>query len=91
MTKELEALERIRYHENFGCNRYFEEELNLIEKALKALKIIKDTRLNVRVFLEKCLYVDYDFYVKHNENIMFGMTKRLLTQEEYDLLKEVLL
>lgn len=75
MNKGLEALELIRYHEQFGCNRWFQEELDIIEKSLKALEIIKNIPDNYKEGLQ------YTF-----QHLLIA---RKITQEEYNILKEV--
>lgn len=53
-----------------------------LENALKALEIIKEKEVNVFIFLHSGDLETYNDMVEDN---------RKLTQEEYDLLKEVLL
>lgn len=53
-----------------------------IKKQLKAIEIIKDKEVNVFIFLHSGDLETYNDMVEEN---------RKLTQEEYDLLKEVLL
>ena len=83
MGKGLEALERVR--DNLAW--YFSQE-NLkdfasIEKELKALEIIKKKRVSICMILPSSSFVEYNSFMVHEH--------RVLTQEEYDLLKEVLL
>lgn len=64
------------------------------EKQIKALEIIKEKRVNVDNFLsfirKETTYEDY--LIKHNKFVITKITfKEKLTQEEYDLLKEVLI
>lgn len=66
MSKELKALESIKDFIDIECVSGYEKDLNTIEKALKALEIIKK---------RECLFK--------------GLSET--TQEEYDLLKEILL
>ena len=104
MSKELEALERIRdtlhqFRPNLLENRQRDfklvetalkrleelEELKTsfdrqLEKKLKALEIIKEKKVDVFCLL----FAGLDIY---NANIH---PSRFITQEEYDLLKEVL-
>ena len=62
------------------CNRY--------QKKLKALYIIKEKSISVGI-LQMCLNLDaYNNRIIEHPNVI--KTKKL-TQEEYDLLKEVLL
>jgi len=63
-----------------------EKELNENERKLKALEIIKEKRVDVCLLIS-CIYdFDLDYY-----NSCMCNKERCLTQEEYDLLKEVLL
>jgi len=75
MSKGLEALKEI-------CGYYYQSpQYKLIEKELKALEIIKTKKVNVMIFLGCDNLEEYN---KH------PLTWNYLTQEEYDLLKEVL-
>ena len=64
------------------------EEFEIIEKELKALEIIKTKNVDID-YIKTCFYdkkggfKEYNAYVGHDED-------KELTQEEYDLLKEVL-
>ena len=66
----------------------YDEELESGNKALKALNIIKEKIVDVE-YIKECFYdekggfKEYNAYVGHDEDIS-------LSQEEYDLLKEVL-
>ena len=73
------------YHEEYDgtIEDNYPDEIALIEKALKALKIIKEKQVNVWAF-NMC-----DAVGVYNASIPNVMIKRL-TQEEYDLLKEEL-
>ena len=78
MSKELEALEKIvdtYYIDNM------DKEISIIEKALKALEIIKNKQVNVFVLLHSGNLKIYNDIVEDD---------RKLTQEKYELLKEVL-
>ena len=55
-----------------------------MQKSLKALEIIKKKKVNVRLFLKAN-------DLRHYNNVARCMGYELLTREEYDLLKEVLL
>lgn len=95
MSKELTPLEALG-NINGYLTKYFNRALNrpedtiikwteieIIEKSLKALEIIKEKLVNL-------------FIVAHTDskeayNDMVSEHWRELTQEEYDLLKEVLL
>ena len=86
MSKGLKAIQQYKivicpqcqYHDE-KCN--VECFSNIIEKELKALEIIKKKRVLIDVLLELNTLEDY------NE---FKSKKEQLTQEEYDLLREVL-
>ena len=64
----------------------FTLECKIVEKSLKALEIIKKKGVNAWLF--HCGYnlIDYNDGLKNNAHY----NERELTQEEYDLLKEVL-
>ena len=66
MTKGLEALKEYRKQQQ-GVNVYADELLDIVEKELKALEIIKNK------------WVDWQLLV----------TSKVLTHEEFELLKEV--
>lgn len=82
MNKELEALNELKYQ----CVNYQEccDLFDTIETALKALEIIKEKRVNVGALL---MSSDCETY----NDISYSGEENKLTQEEYDLLKEVLL
>lgn len=90
MSKGLEALKYLR-----ECleQRYYKEQLDTIENELKALEIIKETRVDVGLIK---LSKDYDDYcslevikiLSVGEDMV--VKQRGITKEEYDLLKEVL-
>lgn len=79
MSKELEALQDLSKLVFIygGIQQY-----QIIEKSLKALEIIKEKEINVFIFLHSGDLETYNDMVEDN---------RKLTQDEYDLLKEVLL
>ena len=88
---------RIPCHE---C-KYLKEVMFLNNKKIKALEIIKERKVNVpsliTLFKSQTSYEDYEqlwdndirWQLTKNWDIQFSRKK--LTQEEYDLLKEVLL
>ncbi len=92
MSKGLESLEKlddvlcdieIKHKENLGFTKPF---TRTIKKELKALEIIKKKRVNIQ-WLEICI-AEYEKNALGNYNsnrCLFA-----LTQEEFDLLKEVL-
>lgn len=84
----LEALENI-------IETFFDkdsEDIRTVRKALKALEIIKEHRLDIDWFLQfveqDISYQHYAYCVEQGDN---KFAKRfLLSEEEYELLKEVL-
>lgn len=67
-----------------------------VEKKLKALKIIKEKEVNVYIlqwYLKHSSYEQYadDFERNRRDCDLPDLGDKILTQEEYDLLKEVLL
>ena len=62
-----------------------------VAKKLKALEIIKEKRVNVELFIKHSLGRDYNEFLNY-ENLfqIYKSSEKRLTQEEYDLLKEVL-
>lgn len=84
MSKGLEALKEYRKHQQ-GVNVYADELLDIVEKELKALEIIKNKKVYVRFFLKYC---DDEIGLPiYNSQVL---EEQKLTQEEYDLLKEAL-
>lgn len=65
------------------------------QKKLKALQIIKEKQVNVQNFKSTCSTMSYEQYLfMWQEGCFMGImltSKTMLIQEEYDLLKEVLL
>ena len=59
----------------------YSDNANIIEKELKALEIIKDKKVDIQM-LRDCILFDYNRFI--------CLERKPLTQEEYDLLKEVL-
>lgn len=90
MTKELKALERLycagRLDLDYVLNGDQSRDYKLIEESLKALEIIKEKQVDVNyeIFCSK----DYNHYKTKAEK---GKFTNVLTQNEYDLLKEELL
>lgn len=72
-----------------------EEDAEIIEKSLKALEIIKNKRVDVNEFIEFMKYYDDTYYGYQlefeNNAIGINLGREELTEEEFDLLKEVLL
>ena len=87
MGKGLEALKDLREVKGWN-NDEFERRLTIIEKELKALEIIKKYYLPVN-----CEYDEYEifkYYLKDTQYVS-SRSYKLMSKEEYDLLKEVLL
>ena len=80
MSKGLEALECIKmaYEDR--------EYMPIIEKELKALEIIKNKNVDIAILKNTENVEQYN-----NTILLFFKCSKELTQEEYDLLKEVLL
>lgn len=86
MTKGLEALKRITLKDFILNDDSSLIDIKIIEKELKALETIKEKK----VFVANLIYhFEYDDNVI-NYNRHCGWAKSELTQQEYDLLKEVL-
>ena len=79
MAKGLEALQEIKI-KPFSWEK-LKDSLDIIEKELKALEIIKEKEVNIFIFLHSGDLETYNDMVEDN---------RMLIQEEYELLKEVL-
>ena len=104
MSKGLEALENVAEdYKDLVIEHYYASDINknkrnelfykldkdfeTIKKELKALEIIKNKGVNVWLFCYGYTLTDYDNELKKYA----GYYERKLTQEEYELLKEVLL
>ena len=81
--KKFVACKDCQYYENEKCMNKGDCFWLDLERKLKALEIIKEKRVNVDLFYYSKNLEDY------NRNITTN--NRLLTQTEFDLLKEVLL
>ena len=80
MSEGLKALKDIRTW--FGVHDYDQhKELDIIEKELKALEIIKNKQVQINRLNRSHSAKQYNLYLPKEMH---------LTQEEYDLLKEVL-
>ena len=90
MSKGLEALKIIYDLEDLqGGRDAFWESYRIIEKELKALEIIKEKEVDVW-YLMICIEQNIKHLQFYNE-YMKELNGIKLTQEEFDLLKEVLL
>jgi len=93
MSKGLKALERIKAT-LIVCKKLYlnESAVAEIEKELKALEIIKNKLIDVgRLYGCMVAYPNEKTPIHYNEKIDKRYKTYMLTQEEYDLLKEVLL
>lgn len=81
---------RTRNYELLEESELFYNERN---KYKKALKIIKEKMVNVGAFMKCCLSLSYEEYIKQwgnwHKHIFKNISGEVLTQEEYNLLKEV--
>jgi len=86
--------------ENYNKNQAYKDLWLVVlyflenEKKIEALSIIKEKKVNVGLFLIGYKALDYQNYEEHLElgfQIIKQVSEKPLTQEEYDLLKEVLL
>ena len=61
----------------------------------KAFEIIKEKRVNVGSFIKCCANISYEEYKKEwgnwEKDILYNLSKEPLSQEEYDLVRKVLL
>lgn len=88
MSKELEAFvivknTLIKYPDDSAIYEVQNKSLGIIEKGLKALEIIKEKGIILQFIKETYTVEQYNAGV-------FGTLVKPLTQEEFDLLKEVL-
>ena len=91
----LEALERIENEYSIGEAVFYKEYFKQVRKSLKALEIIKEKRVNIGTFihLTKVLKKDYEQCKATNDIVFCNICddeKEFLTEEEFNLLKEVL-
>ena len=77
VEKDCEDLEQVPYG-----------EFALIEKSLKALEIIKEKRVDIESFYTSFIEGEYDYDFYERRYGTYG--KYCLTEEEFNLLKEVL-
>ena len=92
-TKEyIKRVEDILFKHNLSGLNELDAKLSNFEKKLKALEIIKEKEVNVYMLLWYFTYSSYEQYVDafigdFDDSVL---SDKLLTQKEYDLLKEVL-
>ena len=68
--------------------KQYVDELKLVEKKLKALEIIKEKRVDIESFYTSFIEGEYDYDFYERRYGTYG--KYCLTEEEFNLLKEVL-
>ena len=87
----LEALNKIDNEVLYGvyAQEHYSNELATIRKSLKALEIIKEKKVNIELLNASSSVEDYNNEVIRNYGYAFS-TNRILTQEEFNLLKEML-
>lgn len=102
MSKGLKVLKYLRYCQivnGIDCEgnimldylfRVKEEIFNIIEKELKALEIIKNKRVDVLVLLTSIGNSMYKKPLEIYNSYVFHISNAKLTQQEFDLLREVL-
>lgn len=90
MNKGLEALKQYRSQQT-GVNVYADELLDIVEKELRALEIIKENALYVDwTWLFDCV-VNNESYEDYVEGCEATNETTYADKKEYDLLKGVLL
>ena len=72
--------------------KQYVDELKLVEKKLKALEIIKEKCVNVYWFKSELTLrnISYRYYLTNFGCFHNGLVVKLLDEEEFNLLKEVL-
>ena len=88
----MKGLDQLKFLRRNYCILKRERECacDIIEKELKALEIIKDKKVDVWCFTRDCKNLTYkQFLQSRGLDAITSYTS--LTQEEYNLLKEVLL
>ena len=94
MSEGLKELKEIELKWQYGAFTFI-PNFELIKKELEALDIIKEKSVNVRNLIIYCFEFKYT-YQNYVESFNYGdnyweLGKELLTEEEFNLLKEVLL
>ena len=102
MSKALEALERIENEYSIDEAVFYKEDFNQIRKKLKALEIIKEKNVSAWGFINRVFGYQkkqngnitindtYEYYLNNFGCYHNGFDSELLTEEEFNLLKEVL-
>lgn len=102
LVKPTKYRKTIRDIASVGQVLVIKKELKEGEKNKQALEIIRNKRVNVDYFIYTCVknnwsYEDYLDEISNSDNLelcgqyCFSSKQPILTQEEYDLLKVVLL
>ena len=92
MLSSKEALEKIvdeiKWTHNDGktLTRFDKEQVDIIEKELNALEIIKNKKVNL---FHIWIFNDYEQYKLHYPFSEYNAREDMLNQEEFDFLKEV--
>ena len=86
----LEALNKIDNEVLYGvyAQEHYSNELATIRKELQALEIIKEKRIDIESFYTSFIEGEYDYNFYEIRYGTYG--KYCLTEEEFNLLKEVL-
>lgn len=88
--KKFVACKSCQYYENEKCMNKDDCFWLDLERKLKALEIIKEKDVQIGL-LKGILHADESLHTASYYNSYFSATYRHLTQEEFDLLREVLL
>ena len=88
MSKVLEAFNKIT---SGGCKGKYHKYCEIVETELKALEIIKDCNNRCPDGNKVIRFSQYDSESLHIDYLIIGNTCFIITQQEHDLLKEVLL
>ena len=91
----LEALNKIDNEVLYGvyAQEHYSNEIETIRKELKALEVIKEKRVNVGTFIHLTKILKKDYEQCKALNNTFGANiceKEILTEEEFNLLREML-
>ena len=79
---------KIKCHPNSNPSPLVDNALDIVEKSLKALEIIKGKRIDIESFYTSFIEGDYDYNFYEIRYGTYG--KYELTEEEFNILKEVL-
>ena len=79
---------KIKCHPNSNPSPLVDNALDIVEKSIKALEIIKGKRIDIESFYTSFIEGDYDYNFYEIRYGTYG--KYELTEEEFNILKEVL-